>query len=87
MYNSSVSGNCMTEITATDDQIQAIVAGGLPVIVRDGTGNILGQLVSVVPDEHFTPGEIANALQSNDRRGKRYTTSQVLAHLRTIAPE
>ena len=75
----------MTEITATDVQAEAITTGSMPIIVRDVGGNVLGQLVPY--DEHFSPEEIAEALQRRSRPGQRFTTAEVLAHLKTLGSE
>jgi len=75
----------MTEITATDVQAQAIATAEMPIIVRDAAGNVLGQVVPY--DEHFSPEEIAEALRRKARPGKRFTTAEVLAHLKTLGPE
>ena len=75
----------MTEIMATDVQAQAIAAAAMPIIVRDASGKVLGQLVPY--DEDFSPEEIARALHRKANPGKRYTTAEVLDQLRSLAPE
>lgn len=75
----------MTEITATDVQAQAINSGAMPIIVRDASGHVLGQLVPY--DEDFSPEEIARALYRKANPGKRYTTAEVMKQLHSLTPE
>jgi hypothetical protein len=76
----------MTEIIATDDQAKTIAGACSPVIVRDAQGNLLGRVVPM-PDEHFSAEEILEAKRRAARPGKRVTTAELLAHLRSLAPE
>ncbi len=74
----------MTEITVTDDQARTITAATSPVIVRDASGRLLGELVPT-KDDVFTPEEIQEALRRRNRPGKRFTTAEVIAHLNSLS--
>ena len=77
----------MIEIVATDEQARTLATSTFPVIVKDASGKVLGQLVSLPQDDDFTAEEIAEIKKRAGRPGPRFTTAEVLAHLRSLAPE
>jgi hypothetical protein len=68
----------MFEIIATDEQAKALAAASFPIV--------LGQVVPV-RDPDFTDDEIREAKRRAKSPGRRFTTAEVLAHLRSSAPE
>jgi hypothetical protein len=75
----------MTRLILTDEQAKILAAsnGKDAVLLFDPSGKHLGWIERPA----FTPEEVAEAEKSLDEPGPRYTTEQVLAHLRSIGPE
>jgi hypothetical protein len=74
----------MTKIVLTDQQVKAMSdSNGADIILVDSTGKRVGSLLRPL----FTDEEVAEAERRANAGGPWYTTEQVLAHLRSIAPE
>ena len=82
----------MTILTLSDDQARIVAGASTPVDVIDSHGRTIGKLAPVMPessaayaisDEELA--EIKRRMANDD--GTRYTTAEVLAYLRTLAPE
>jgi hypothetical protein len=76
----------VTDIVATADQAEIIRRSTFPIVLRDASGKVIGKVVRW-PDEHFTAEELAESKRRAGQPGRRYTTAEVLAHLRSLAPE
>lgn len=72
----------MPHITVTADQAKLILGSTEHIDVRDEQGHHLG-IVSPV----FTEKDIEIARQRAESDEPRYTTDEVLAHLRALGPE
>ena len=70
----------MPEIVLTQEQTEVVARAKDAVQVRDSKGNVLGYIEP--PD--FTPEEIAEAKSALASKQPRYTTAQVLEHLRSL---
>jgi hypothetical protein len=82
----------MVQITVSDELAHKIASGPLPIVLVDSRGNTLGQvrpvaaLASVdasISEEELA--EIKRRMAEDD--GARFTTAQLLDHLRALAPE
>ncbi len=74
----------MTKITLTEQQARLLaMANGGEIILVNSEGKHLG----VVQQPVFTEEEVADAEGRANSGGPWYTTEQVLAHLRSLAPE
>jgi hypothetical protein len=74
----------MNKIVLSDEQTKSLTdSNGADVVFVDSSGKSLGWLQRPV----FTDEEIAEAERALKDDGPRYTTQQVLAHLRSLAPE
>ncbi len=72
----------MTDIVVTDEQAQVIVNSTDEVLIRDQNGNVLGRIVSEPsPDDAAILDEAKRRLASDQ---PRYTTRQVLDHLKSL---
>jgi hypothetical protein len=67
----------MQQITLTDEQLNAFSQVHDPVAVRDVQGRLRGYMAIVVGGD-----EIADAKRALASHEPRYTTTEVLAHLR-----
>ena len=77
----------MNEIVTTGEQAKTIAGATAPVIVLDPNGKVLGQFVPW-NDKDFSAEEIAKVLRRrDDPRKPGMTTAELLAHLRSLAPE
>jgi hypothetical protein len=74
-----MEGSVMLEITLTADQAKIVASALKPVLVRDERGNVLGRIQPV-----WTEQDIAEAKRALASDQPRYTTQQVLAHLRSL---
>ncbi|MBL8800241.1 MAG: hypothetical protein JNM56_40545 [Planctomycetia bacterium] len=72
----------MTHITLAEEQVRIVEQAKETIQVRDGQGKVLG----CIEPSDFTPEEIAEARRSLNSAEPRYTTSQVLEHLRSLGP-
>jgi hypothetical protein len=82
----------MVQITVSDDLARQIASGPLPIVLVDSQGNALGQIRPVVAtgsdDASISEEELAEIKRRMaDDDGTRYTTAQLLDHLRALAPE
>jgi hypothetical protein len=74
----------MTKIVLTEEQAKSFRdANGADVVLLGPDGKRLGW----VQKEIFTDEEVAEAEKLLDSDGPWFTTEQVLAHLRSLAPE
>ena len=75
----------MTKLVLTDEQAKVLAElnGQDSVLLFDPSGNHVGWVERPV----FSPEEVLEAEKAFDEDGPRYTTEQVLAHLRSLAPE
>jgi hypothetical protein len=74
----------MTRITLTEEQVRSFSdANGADIVLVGPDGKRLGW----VQREIFTDVEVAEAEKRLDSAGPWFTTDQVLAHLRSLAPE
>ena len=74
----------MTKIILTDEQAQALVSSnGEDVLLVDSAGKRLGSVLRPT----FSETEIAEAERRAGDGGPWHTTEQVIAHLKTLAPE
>jgi hypothetical protein len=75
----------MTKLILTNEQARVLAEsnGQDAVLLFDPSGKHLGW----VERPAFTPEEVAEAERALDEGGLRYTTEEVLAHLRSLAPE
>jgi CRISPR/Cas system-associated endonuclease Cas1 len=69
----------MTEITLTDDQVKVLSQSAGTVVFCDSQGRPLGYLA-----HGWTAEDIRLAKQSLASNEPRYTTAQVLEHLRSL---
>lgn len=69
----------MIHITVSDEQAKLIEESGEHIEIRDRNGRHLGYVA-----HDFTEEEIAEARRRANTPGPRYTTSQVLEHLRSL---
>lgn len=76
----------MTEIIATNDQAAIISQSAFPIVLRDAAGKLLGKVIRW-SDDVFSPDDLAEIKRRAVQPGPRYTTAELLAHLRTLAPE
>jgi len=70
----------MREIVLTQEQTEVVAQAQDAVQVRDPKGNVLGY----IEPSDFTPEEIAEAKRALASNQPRYTTAQVLEHLRSL---
>jgi hypothetical protein len=73
----------MTHITLTEEQARIVEQAREVIQVRDGQGNVLG----CIEPHDFTLEEIEEAKRSLASAEPRYTTSQVLEHLRSLGQQ
>lgn len=75
----------MTKLVLTEEQATILAAATEQeqVFLFDSKGNYIGWVERAV----FSLDEVIEAEQSLDQNGPRYTTEQVLSHLRSLAPE
>jgi hypothetical protein len=71
----------MPEIALNDEQSKIVAGAEHPLVVRDSHGEIVGVLT---PSSDFTPEEIDEAKRDLASNQPRYTTAQVLEHLRSL---
>jgi hypothetical protein len=71
----------MIRIVVDDEQAKAITSANESVQVCDESGNVLGVIARAAS---FTAEEIARAKRNLAEPGPRYTTEQVLGHLRSL---
>jgi hypothetical protein len=82
----------MTIITLSDDQARIVAGSTVPIIVQDPRGRTLGKLSPLASDSRLNDAISPEALaevklrMANDD-GARFTTAEVMAQLRAIAPE
>jgi hypothetical protein len=69
----------MPEIVLTAEQARVVAGSLVPVMVRDGNGNTLGRIEPI-----WTAEDIADAKRRLASDEPRYTTAQVLEHLRSL---
>ena len=69
----------MLEIVLTDEQAKAVASALKPVPVRDSRGNVLGCIAPI-----WTEEDLADAKRRLASDEPRYTTAQVLEHLRAL---
>lgn len=74
----------MIRIIVDDEQAKAIVDANETVEVRDGKGKLLGVVQPATSRGGFTDNEIDEAKQRMGAPGIRYSTEQVLEHLRSL---
>jgi hypothetical protein len=72
----------MQHIVLTEDQAKVVAAALQPVQVRDTRGNVLGSIAPV-----WTAEDIADARRRLASDEPRYTTAQVLEHLRSLGQQ
>jgi hypothetical protein len=82
----------MTVLTLSDDQARLVAGASTPVVVIDSQGKTIGNLAPVPVESSATYPISSEELVELKRRmanddGTRYTTAEVLAYLRTLAPE
>jgi len=70
----------MSKIVLTQEQTQVIAEAKGTVQVQDPEGNLVGYLER----PEFSPEEIAEAKRALASNQPRYTTAQVLEHLRSL---
>ena len=70
----------MTDLVLNSEQVKTIRNANLGVQVVDGEGNILGFVVNAF----FSASEIAEMERAFDSDEPRYTTQEVLQHLRSL---
>lgn len=80
------SSSSIPHIVLTQEQAQAIRSVIGPVELRDAKGDCIGQAQRVLPDG-WTEEDIRLAKQARDSGLPRYTTAQVLDHLRSLKRE
>jgi hypothetical protein len=73
------TGRAMTEIVVSHEQARIITEASAGVVVRDPDGNFLGYITLT-----FTVREIAAARIAAASEQPRYTTREVLDHLRSL---
>ena len=74
----------MTKITLTEQQASLLVgANGGDIVLVNAEGKRLG----IVQQPLFTDEEVSEAERRANSGGPWYSTEQVLAHLRSLAPE
>lgn len=75
----------MTRLVLTEEQANVLAQanGEEQVYLIDSCGRHMGWVERPV----FSPEEVIEAEKAFDASGPRYTTEQVLAHLRSLAPE
>jgi hypothetical protein len=71
----------MTRLVLTHEQSRLVAESREPIQVCDPQGDVL---TTIEPPE-FTPEEIAEAAKAADSNEPRYSTQQVLDHLRSLA--
>jgi len=71
----------MSEIVLNAEQAKILAEAGRAVTVRDERGQIVGTLT---PSPGFTPEEIEEARRDLASNQRRYTTAEVLEHLRSL---
>ena len=69
----------MLQIVLTDEQAKVVASALKPVQVCDSRGNVLGRI-----DPIWTEEDIAEAKRRLASDEPRYTTAQVLEHLRSL---
>lgn len=74
----------MIRIVLDDEQAKAIIAAKDQVEVCDENGRVLGVIDRAIPPARFSEEEIARAKRNLATPGPRYTTEQVLEHLRSL---
>ena len=74
----------MIRIVVDDEQAKAIAAARHRVEACDGNGKVLGVVKPTTPTCGFSAEEIAEAKRRLAAPGPRYTTEQVLEHLRSL---
>jgi hypothetical protein len=81
----------MTQIILDSAQARVALRAHGEVQVVDPDGNLLGVFSPATNCRHdgsaFSDAEIAAAIRSRDEPGPRYTTQEVLEHLRALRPE
>ena len=70
----------MTELVLTTEQVKVVRNADTGVQIVDGEGNVLG----FVMNTFFSPREIAEMEAAFDSDEPRYTTEEVLEHLRSL---
>jgi hypothetical protein len=73
----------MTRITISHEQAKLINKAEDDIVLVDPSGNEIG----LVSRPTFTREDIEDALKRANSGGPWYTTAEVLAHLRALAPE
>jgi hypothetical protein len=72
----------MTHLVLDEAQAKIVAQSSGPIEIRDAAGNNLGYIAHI-----FSAEDIALAKQRREAGGRRYTTREVLEHLRELAPE
>lgn len=70
----------MTKVVLTSEQVKLVRNADAGVQIVDDEGNVLGFVVNAF----FSPREIAEMEAALKSDGPRYTTEQVLEHLRSL---
>jgi hypothetical protein len=73
----------MTRLVLTPEQTRLLAESREPIQVCDPQGDVL---TTIEPPE-FTPEEITEAAKAADSNEPRFTTQQVLDHLRSLEPK
>jgi hypothetical protein len=76
----------MADLILSDAQAKIVVATGSALSVRDESGHLLGYLSPLQKDPHFSDDDIEAAKAALREPGPRFTTAQVLEHLRSLEP-
>ena len=71
----------MVQVIATADQAKLLLEAKESVEIVDANGKRLGTVVRPPSDE-----DVQIAKQRIEQSGKRYTTEQVISHLRSLEP-
>ena len=77
----------MVVLTVTDEQMAALLANGDPFEVRDRAGRVITAARAdrpTGPPPGFPPEWTKEELDRRVREGKRYTTTEVMEHLRGL---
>jgi hypothetical protein len=72
----------MNQLVLTDEQAKVVATALKPVSVVDSRGNVLGTI-----DPLWTEADVAEAKRRLASDEARYTTAQVLEHLRSLEKE
>jgi len=73
----------MTRLVLTPEQTRLIAESREPIQVCDPHGDVL----TTIEPPDFTPEEISEAAKAADSNEPRYSTQQVLDHLRSLEPK